>query len=300
MLKKSLFDATVVTFKYLTPSTYDRPCSNRPLQCTAFWTISLPRPSWARPADKRRRLSDAEILTTALVAARHLGGNWHTAQRYMELHWGMNRLDKSGFCRHLHRLQEALLALFAAFGQRLKNPDLTTHYVIDSFPVAVCHNTRIGRCKLLRHKAYHGRCASKRCWFYGFKVQLVCTAEGAPVDCHGHAGSEADVVGLRAMSPELPAGRVPYADAGHTDYVWEDLFAEATGCQLLVARKRNSKRPHHPAQAFLIQHFRKNIETQFSTLTARFPKQIHAVTAEGFVLKILLFVFVHAFAQAGL
>ena len=261
--------------------------------------INAARPSWARPADKRRHLSDAEILTTALVAARFFGGNWCQAQHYMTQHWGMNKLDKSGFGRHLHRLQEALLVLFAAFGQRLKDLDTSTHYVIDSFPVAVCHNTRIGRCKLLTGNAYRGRCASKRCWFYGFKVQLVCTAGGVPVDCYVHAGSEADIVGLRALSPQLPEGRVLYADAGYTDYTYEDLFTEASGCQLLVARKCNSKRPHDPAQAYLIQHYRKNIETQFSVLTGRFPKKIHAVTAEGFVLKLILFVFVHALAKSG-
>ena len=262
--------------------------------------IAHARPSWARPADPRQRLSDAEVLTTALVAARFFGGNWRLAQHYMQQHWGQKPLDKSGFCRRLHRLQEALVALFVAFGQRLKDLDTSSHYVLDSFPVAVCHNTRIGRCNLLTGKDYRGRCASKRSWFYGFKVQLVLTAEGVPVDCYIHAGSEADIVGLRALSPELPAGRVLYADAGYTDYAWEDLFEEATGCRLLVARRRNSKRPHHPAQAFLIQHFRKSIETHFSTLTARFPKQIHAVTAQGFVLKLLLFIFVHALAQSDL
>ena len=60
---------------------------------------------------------------------------------------------------------------------------------------------RIGRCKLLTGKAYHGRCASERCWFCGFKVQLVCPAKGVPVDCYVHASSEADIVGLLALSP---------------------------------------------------------------------------------------------------
>ena len=111
-----------------------------------------------------------------------------------------------------------------------------------------------------------------------------------PVDCYVHAGSEADVVGLRALSPQLPEGRVLYADAGYTDYTYKDLFSEASGYQLLVARKHNSKRPHDPAQAHLIQHYRKNIETQFRVLTSRFPKKIQAVTAEEFVLELILFV----------
>lgn len=61
-----------------------------------------------------------------------------------------------------------------------------------------------------------------------------------------------------------------------------------------TVRKQNGKRPHHPAQRFLIQYFRKSIETCFSQLTARFPKQIHAVTAAGFALKITLCIFAHA------
>ena len=77
-----------------------------------------------------------------------------------------------------------------------------------------------------------------------------------------------------------------YADAGYADYAYEGLFTEASGCLLLVARKCNSKRPHDPAQAHLIQHYRKDIETQFSVLTGRFPKKTHAVTAGGFVSEV--------------
>ena len=48
--------------------------------------LTLTRPRWARPADPRRRLSDAQVLTTALVAARFFGGNLVLGQRYMEQH----------------------------------------------------------------------------------------------------------------------------------------------------------------------------------------------------------------------
>jgi len=257
------------------------------------------RPVWARPADPRRRLSDAQVLTTALVAARYFGGNLVLGQRYMEQYWGQKSLDKSGFNRQLHALTDTLLGLFATFGQLLKDLHAEARYVIDSFPVAVCHNTRIGRCKLLTGSAYHGRCASKRQWFYGFKVQVVATSDGVPVEFYIHAGREADVTGLRAMPLDLPEGSTLYTDAGYTDYVAEDLFEEATGNRQQSARRRNSKRAHHPAQSFLIQHFRKGIETAFSQLTTRFPKQIHAVTAEGFARKIALFIFVHALDQVG-
>ncbi len=91
-----------------------------------------------------------------------------------------------------------------------------------------------------------------------------------------------------------------YTDASYTDYVAEDIVNEASGSQQQTARRKNSKRPHHPAQALRLPYFRKGIETCLSQLTARFPKQIHAITAAGFALKITLFIFAHTLSQAGL
>jgi len=258
------------------------------------------RPVWARPADPRRRLSEAEVLTTALVAARYFGGNPVRGRHYREQHWGMKRLDKSGFTRHLHCLTDTLWGLLATFGRMLRALHTEARCVIDSSPVAGCHNGRIGRNRLLGHEAYRGRGASKRSWFDGFKVPIVAPTDGVPADFYVPAGSEADLTGLRAPAPELPAGSVRYPDAGCTDYAWQDVFAEATGNRPQSARQQNSQRPHHPAQNALTQHFRKTIETTFSHLTTRFPKHIHAVTAQGFVLKIALFIFVHALDQVGL
>ncbi|MGI4864076.1 MAG: IS982 family transposase [Janthinobacterium lividum] len=261
--------------------------------------LTLTRPVRPLLADPRRRLSDAQVLTTALVAARFFGGNLTRGRHYMEQHWGQNRLDKNGFTRRLHRLSDTLLALFATCGHFLKELHTEARYVIDSFPVAVCQNIRIPRCKLLTGKAYRGRSASKRQWFYGFKVQVIITSDGLPVEFYVHAGSEADITGLRAMAVDLPDGSLRYTDNAYPDYVLEDLLAEATGGQQFTARKATSKRPHSPAQQFLLQHFRKGVETTFSQLTARFPKHIHAVTAAGFVLKLALFIFVHTLDQVG-
>ena len=258
------------------------------------------RPAWTPAPDPRQHLSDTEVLTTALVGARYFGGNLAAARRYMQGHWGQRPLHKSNFSRQLHQLKDVLEELFATFGQLLKDQHAEGRFILDSFPVAVCHNTRIGRSKLLTGKAYHGRCASKRCWFYGVKVQVLATSDGLPVAYHIHPGSEADMTGLRQLDPDLPSGSILYTDAAYTDYAHEDLFQEATGCQQHTARRVNSKRPHEPARAFLIRHFRHGIETCFSGLTDRFAKKIHATSATGFALKIGLFVFVHALARFGL
>lgn len=38
------------------------------------------------------------------------------------------------------------------------------------------------------------------------------------------------------------------------------------------------------------KYFRKRIENTFADINAKFPKKIHAVTAVGFLLKILIFI----------
>ena len=149
------------------------------MHCLLDDLLTLTRPSWARPADPRRRLSGAQVLTTALVAARLFGGNFVLARHHMQAHWGQRKLDKSGFTRQLHALSDTLLGLFAPCGQVLKEPHTEARHVIDSFPVAVCHSIRIPRCKILTGKAYRGRSASKRQWFYGFSANswsVQCTA----------------------------------------------------------------------------------------------------------------------------
>ncbi|RZJ57185.1 MAG: IS982 family transposase, partial [Hymenobacter sp.] len=180
------------------------------MYCVLDNLIRLTRPAGTPPPATGRRLTDAQVLTTALVAARFSGGNLVVAKRYMEQHWGQNQLDKSGFTRRLHALTDTLLALFATFGDLLKQVHLAGRYVLDSFPVAVCHNTRIPRCKLLTGKAYHGRCASKRSWFYGLKVQVVATSDGIPVEFYIYAGAESEQTGQRGLPLDLPEGSILY------------------------------------------------------------------------------------------
>lgn len=241
----------------------------------------------------KRKLTDAQIITTALVAARFFCGNYTKARWYLREVHHFDFPDKSNFNRHLHRLATTISSLFLGLGQQLKQLNVSCQYLIDSFPVKVCHNIRIAKSKLLDHEAYRGRNTSKREYFYGFKVQLITTADGLPVEYFICAGSYHDITAFKSMNIDLPAGSELYADSGYTDYELEDYYKELEQIHLLVMRKSNSKRPDHPALAFLKTMMRKRIETTFSEITAFFPRKIHAVTPQGFLLKVILFIFAY-------
>ena len=114
-------------------------------------------------------------------------------------------------------------------------------------------------------------------------------ADNQPVDYFITAGSFHDSTALQAMQVTLPAGSELYGDSGYTDYEQEDLYAECDQIYLKIHRKKNSLRPDPAWDVFLKETFRKPIENVFSQITNLFPRKIHAVTAEGFLLKLFLF-----------
>lgn len=63
-------------------------------------------------------------------------------------------------------------------------------------------------------------------------------------------------------------------------------------------RKKNSKRKDEPWNQYIKQCTRHYIETVFSAITCVFPKSIHAVTYNGFLLKIEAFIFAFTLKQA--
>lgn len=100
---------------------------------------------------------------------------------YMQQHHGVKMIEKAGFTRRLHKLQDQLLALFLALSKTLKQLNTSGQYLIDSFPIPVCDNIRIPLFRLLQGEGYRGKNAFKKRNFYGLKVQVITTAAGLPV-----------------------------------------------------------------------------------------------------------------------
>jgi hypothetical protein len=100
--------------------------------------------------------------------------------------------------------------------------------------------------------------------------------------------------GIRQMPLNLPAGSEILADAAYNDYQMEEMLAD-NDVRLPVARKTSSKQPHHPCTEYLISIQRKRIETAFSDIAKLMPKSIHAVTPEGFLIKLIAFIGVYTF-----
>lgn len=207
--------------------------------------------------DGQCRDSDSELLTTALVAALEFGGNYAAANRFMMTHlYVPYQLSASRYSRRLHRVKSHLLVLFAHLAEVWKAMASEQVYALDTFPIVVCDNCRIRRCRIYRHADFHGYIPSKRRFFYGLKVHLIVSRDGAPVEFLLTPGATSDIAGLQFFDFDLPAKTLIVGDKAYNSYVIEDILAGA-GLHLWPVRRSNSKRPHKPWWYYLITRYRK-------------------------------------------
>ena len=237
--------------------------------------------------NKQTEVKTSEILTIALTAMKFFGGNYKKSYLFFKSHnYFKKYLSYSRFIRRLNSIDKDILnLLFAIFARSFKESNKNNEYIIDSFPVPVCCNIRIKRCKIYNEKCYRGYSASKKEFFYGIKVHMLVTEDGKPVEFTITPGSVNDLKAAKTFTFNLLKDSNIYADKGYNDYEFENYLKKERKINLLPQRKSNSKKPNKYKPKI-----RKRIESVFSSIVAMFPNRIHAVTRNGFELKVILFI----------
>lgn len=247
-------------------------------------------------------------MTTAVTAALFYGSNHALTRRFLHQHdYTRNTLSASRFCRRLARVpQNAWDLVFALLAQvfieinakRAAQAGGGADYAIDSYPVLVCANCRINRCQLFpveEHRALRGYQASKKRYFYGFKVHLLVTSVGEPVEFFLSEGSLHDIEGLRRLPLDLPKGSNLWGDKAYQDQTEQWLLQEAAGVRAIALKRRNAREPLPQCLVYLTQIGKQQVETAFSLLDRMLPKHLHAVSAQGFLLKLQTAIIAYAF-----
>jgi hypothetical protein len=249
--------------------------------------------------DSRTEVSDSEVITIAITAMLHFGGNFERSRLVLhELGLIKRLLSRSRFSRRVNRLADLIRRLFHQLGAVLKDLDWQSRYVLDSFPVALCDNIRIRRCRMVQDELYRGVMSGKRRYFYGVRVSVLATGVGIPVEFCILPGACSDLQGLAELALDLPDGSELFVDAGYNFYEWEDYLREIEQLHLQVPRKRNTKREREPWLEIYKSLLRKRIETTIGEIAKLFPKKIHATNLNGFLLKIALFLFAYQIDKA--
>jgi hypothetical protein len=249
--------------------------------------------------DIRAKMNDSEVITTFLMAALIFSGNIEKAKNVLyETGLIPDMLSKSRLCRRIHAVSGLIQTIFFHLGLVIKHGNASMEYVLDSIPVPVCDNIRIKRCRLVRSEKYRGYISSKKRYFYGVRLHVLSTADGIPVEFVFFPGAPHDSNALYELPFDLPEGSQIFADSAYTNYLIEDDLLLFDKIRLSPLRKKNSTRWDEPHEKLYKSYIRKHIETVFSVLSGLFPKKIHAVTFDGFLLKVLAFLFGYTLNKA--
>lgn len=239
--------------------------------------------------DEQCQVSDAEIMTVGIVAALYFSGNYTLARAMLkEQGYIPGMLGKSRFSRRLHRVKHHFLTLFNVLGQMWQAESEENIYVVDTYPIPVCDNIRISRCKLYQDEAYRSYKSSKRRYFYGLKIHMLVSETGRPIEFFLTCASFSDTSGLELFDFDLPPGSMVIGDKAYNYYLIEDHLDDQ-GVHLRPVRKKNSKRPAEGWIQFFQRHYRQAVETAGSMIERLLPKSIHATSTAGFELKVVLF-----------
>ncbi|MDE0314692.1 MAG: IS982 family transposase [Candidatus Poribacteria bacterium] len=236
------------------------------------------------------QMTDAEVMTTAIIAAQFFCGNHQRACSVLKNHGYIpNMLGHSRYNRPLHWIPHLFQILFEYFAEVSKSNNPNGIYAIDTYPVAVCDNIRISQCRLYQGEEWRGPIASKRRHFYGLKAHLMVTESGPIVEVFFTSGKWNDVRGMRYFPYGLPQDSVVYADKAYCNYGIEDELKEV-GTTFKPHQKKNLKHQFPSWEVYLQHLHRKRVEVTNSLITQLLPKSTHAVTATGFELKLFLFI----------
>ena len=239
--------------------------------------------------DQQTLMSNAEVMTFAIVAAKYFSSNYKTARYFCKkLRLFSRILSNSRMNRRIHKIPwicwNAIFRLLAfIFKQTSKDKD----FAVDSFPVASCQKNRIDKRKIFLEKCYLGYAASKKRYFCGIKVHMVVTSEGKPVEVQFTPGSESDVSVLWQMELDIPIDSNLYADGAYNCFELEDVLQDE---QIKLLAKRGSlakNRVREPLKEKMISSRRQIIETAFSSITSLFPRTFKVRTESGFLIKVL-------------
>lgn len=236
------------------------------------------------PPKYKPKMTPAEIMTVAVVAARSFQNNLERALLMLRETGYLppqRCLSISRFNRQLHRQADVLAFCLETLMTVARDGEA---FILDSLPAPVCKRARARRCRKVRGRLYCGYCAAKKEKFFGWRVHVLCTPEGLPAACTMLPGALHDLTPLYELTIDLPGGACLYGDKALNSGPDEAALA-LEGLRLIPIRKKNMQ-PHHWLDELHLREYRHGIETVNSQLESMGLQRLRARTNAGFELKV--------------
>jgi hypothetical protein len=229
------------------------------------------------------QVSDAEVLTVAVVAATHFQHHHALALATLQRQGYLSgALSPSRFNRRRHALAAWFGLILETLGELLATG---AGFLIDSRPRPACRRARAGRCRTVRGRVSCGHGAAKQEKVYGWRRHLVCTTAGLPVAFDLLPAGPHDRTPSYELTAALPAGATIYGDKGDNGAPDEQWRWEHSALRLVPQRKKN-RWPTEWDDALALHEERRTIEAVNSQLAALGIQRLHVRTVPGLDLTV--------------
>ncbi|AXM89102.1 IS982 family transposase [Anoxybacillus ayderensis G10] len=250
-----------------------------------FFFVSAQLPSIQRYVQSRNRhlVKQEDAVTIAI----HLLGKllvfsseraWH---RFVEGNLFTNGqfIERSRYHRRCRTLRFAIKWIRH---ERAKRGQHHVYAVVNSMPIELCHAARMYRVKRFQGIVDIGLCASKKQWYYGFKLHLQVTEQGLPM---GYVVTEAschDQTAAETVMAQIPHP-FNFGDKGFISRKLQKKLYETYHIALWTPSRKNQK--HRPSASWekWLKQKRKVVETVFSVLVDQYRiTEIRSNSISGF------------------
>jgi hypothetical protein len=250
------------------------------------------RAQWRRSHNAAPRLTDAEVITIALLQGSFGCATLKRAYLLVAANWRRAFPALCSYKQWLNRLH-ALTSLVGQLVEAARRSDeqQPTLYLLDAKPIPVCKPIRHGRVRLLREDgAAFGK--STTGWFFGFKLHVI-TTHGGEVLCGALTPAninERDVAGALC---EAVDGGIVLCDGGYRSAPLAAALAAEAEMLLITPQESGRRRA-------LVSSLRERVETTFSQLWTRFIDRVFSRSWHGLWNTIKLKMLHYNLCRAGL
>jgi hypothetical protein len=164
--------------------------------------------------------------------------------------------------------------------------DTERTFILDTKPIPVVGYKRNKKASAFVGQATYGYCASRKLWYFGYKLVMLTTLEGVPVvydlvPAHTDERAAAMSVLLRVRHSTI------LGDKGFIGADWQAAVARRTGNQIWTPKRANQD-PNPPAVDAVFGRLRQRIEGVFHELqnTGRQLERLLAKTVIGLTTRV--------------
>lgn len=243
-----------------------------------------------RKTGRKPKFSDSEMMTL-MVAEEYIP--YPAEAQYIEYiranHAQLfpNLLEQSQYNRRARKLGQTVERMRRSWLLEI-GVGLEDTYLLDTKPVPVVGYKRSKSHSHFRGSAEYGYCASRKMYYFGYKLVMITTLDGIPIVYDLVPANTDERQAAETILDQIEHAQI-IGDKGFLGIDWQAKIELETGNEVITPKRKNQKIQHPAGFEKMLNHLRERIEGTFNELqnTGRNLERLLAKTVSGLSTRLI-------------